>query len=120
MEAQNTAPSMSTPPMPQQEQKSSFLKKHKFTLISVVILILAIIPLIYLSRTYKKSPITTTQTTTNETISPTPSAQPLTQDNAQPTIDSADQQIQSALNQTQSELNSVNQINTSQDSTTGL
>ena len=97
----------------------SFFTQHKFTIISVLVLVLALIPLIILTQGHKN--VTPVANTTAQTeITPTPTTQPITQQNAEPTIDATDQQIQQALDESQTEINAVNQINTSADSTTGL
>lgn len=97
-------------------QKPSFFGKYKFTIISLIVLIIAIIPLIILSQKSHKIPTSETMLITT----PTPTVVPLNQQNVQPTMDSADQQMQTSLNQVDTDLQTVNQINTSSDSTTGL
>jgi len=102
-----------------EERKApSFFQKHKFTLISVAVLVLALIPLILLTQSHKKA--APSSEAMQQTPSPTSSVAPLTQQNVQPTLDATDQQIQQALDESQTEINAVNQINTSADSTTGL
>ena len=100
---------------PLEERKLSFFSQHKFTIISIVILIAALIPLILLSQMQKKqsaSPVAVTAT-----ASPTPT---LTQDNAQPTLDQQMQNVQNALDNSQTDLNTVSKIDASADSTSGL
>lgn len=99
------------------QKPPSFFTRYKFTLISIIILVLAIIPLVVLSQQTKKAP-TTPQSATTQAASPTPL--PLTQQNAQPTLDATDQQVQTSLNQVDTDLNAVNQINSSSDTTAGL
>lgn len=102
---------------PTEAHSPSFFAKYKFTLISLLILILAIVPLAYLSRQQKNTQSPTTQTTTT---SPTPTVVPFTSDNAQPTIDATDQSIQAGLTQSDTDLQAVNQIDSSSDNVTGL
>lgn len=100
-----TPPSASNP---------SFFAKYKFTLISLLILVLAIVPLAILSKQHKAS------TNTAVVASPTPTTVPFTSENAQPTIDAADQQIQSALQQADTDVQAANQVDASSDNVTGL
>lgn len=95
----------------------SFFQKNKFTILSIGILLLALIPLLILTQANKKQAPTQQVATSTPTATPTAA---LTQQNAQPTIDAATQQMQTALDQSQTELNAVGQINTSADATTGL
>ena len=88
--------------------------KYKFTIISLIIIIVAAIPLYLLSKKTPSTPPTTT------TVVTSPSPEPLTPDNADETLQKADTSIQSALDQTSTDLNAVSQIDSSQDSTTGL
>ena len=104
----------------EERQAPSFFQKHKFTLISVAVLVLALIPLIFLTRMGKKSPSASQATTQTAQVIATPTTPPLTQQNAQPTLDATDQQMQQALDESQTEINTVDQINTSADSTSGL
>ncbi len=114
MESSNATVDM--PASIEQHNAPTFFQKHKFTIISLVILIVALIPLIILTQSSKKSqqsiqPIVTTEA---------PTSAPLTTENAQPTINAMDQNIQSALDDSQTELNTANQVDITQDSTTGL
>lgn len=112
MEAPSTA---STPVPPIEERRSpSFFQKNKFTVISVIILIIALVPLVVLTQMHKKQ---AAPQTVAASATPTPG---LTQGNAQPTLDATDQSVQDAINQSDSELNAVSQINSSNDSTAGL
>lgn len=99
------------------EQKPSFFAKYKFTLISLVILIAAIIPLIILSQNTHK---TQSVTQTTQSMIPTATPIPMTVQNAQPTLDAADQKIQTSLNQADTDLQQINKIDTSDETTTGL
>jgi len=97
------------------EPKPSFFKKYKFTLISLLIIILAAIPLLLLSNTGTK-PSTTQKIAT----SPSPTASPVTTSNVDPTLTQVDTDMQKALNQVDIDLQSVSQVDASKDSTTGL
>lgn len=112
MPQQSTPTSMSIVPT-----KQSFFSKYKFTLISLFIILLAAIPLLVLSN---KKPTTQQPTSQTAVVSPTPTVVPLTASNADTTFNKADQQMQQTLNQADTDLQTVNQINTSQDSTSGL
>jgi len=102
-----------------EENHPSFLQKYKLTLISLFVIVLAAIPLLLLSNTASKKPAPMAhEMTQSPTISPT--AAPMTAQNAEPTLTTADTQIQNTMNQMDKDLQSVNQIDTSQDSTTGL
>lgn len=90
------------------------MQKYKFTIISLVIIIVAAIPLILLSKKTNTQPVAPT------TQSATPTVAPLTPQNADTTLEQQDQQIQQSLNQTDTDLNAVSQIDASQDSTAGL
>lgn len=87
------------------------MQKYKFTIISLVIILIAAIPLLLLS---KKNPTKMTQTT------PTPTVAPLTIQNADTTLENADTQMQQTLNQTDVDLQVVSQVDSSQDTTSGL
>jgi len=103
---------------PVEERKStSFLGRHKFTLISVAIIILALIPLLIISQ-HNRQPAPTTQITAKAAVTPT--VAPLTQQNAEPTLDAVDNKIQTALDQSNTDLQQAAQVNTSGDSTAGL
>ncbi len=102
-------------PTPNTASHPSFFSKYKFTLISLVILLLAIIPLAALSKQHKA-----TTNITGPVATPTPTTVPFTSDNAQPTIDAADQSIQSALQQADTDVQAANQVDASQDNVTGL
>lgn len=93
----------------------SFLQKYKFTIISLVIILIALIPLIMLARNNKKTPLPVAQQTQT-----TPTVAPLTQQNAQPTLDAVDAKIQAALDQSNTDLQQSSQVNTGGDSTSGL
>ncbi|HET9946718.1 MAG TPA: hypothetical protein VFQ63_01510 [Patescibacteria group bacterium] len=103
-------------------QNQSFFTRHKFSIISFIILILALIPLIVLSQSPKKK---TTEKLSSAgfvqpTVSPTPTIMPLPPEKALPTIQATDQNIQNALNQANSEVTAASQIDMTQDSTQGL
>ncbi len=106
------------PVNPQIEERQSppFFSKYKFTIISLCVILIALIPLLLLAKNKKaqQPTIATLQPTT------TPTPIPLTQQNAQPTISATDQQIQNALTQSNQDINSVNQVDSSQDSVAGL
>ncbi|HEX7042074.1 MAG TPA: hypothetical protein VF189_02400 [Patescibacteria group bacterium] len=87
------------------------MQKYKFTIISLIIIIVAAIPLLLLS---KKPNTSMTQPT------PSPTVAPLNEQNADSTLETEDQQIKQAMDQTTVDLNAVSQIDTSQDSTAGL
>ena len=113
-----TVSPQSVNPIVEEKKNPSFLKKYKFTIISLCIILLALIPLLILS---KHSPTTSlNQTATNQTPQTTPTSQPLTQQNAEPTIDAIDSQIQSALDQSNTDIQQSTQIDSSQDNTAGL
>lgn len=104
---------------PVEERKStSFLGKYKFTLISILIIIAALIPLVIISRQHKQ-PASTIQKLAQQPVA-TPTTTPLTQQNAEPTLNAIDTKIQTALDQSNTDLQQASQINTSQDSTAGL
>lgn len=92
----------------------SFFARYKFTLISLLILILAIVPLAVLSKQHKTAPSNTTAAI------PTPTVAPFTSENAEPTIEAMDKDIQSALQQTDTDVQAANQVDASQDNVTGL
>lgn len=88
-------------------------QKYKFTIISLVIILIAAIPLLLLSKkTPTKMPV--------GTVSPTPSVAPLTTQNADETLEKADTNLQQTLNQVDIDLNAAAQVDSSQDSTAGL
>lgn len=101
---------------PIEERHTSFFSQHKFTIISIAILVVALIPLIVLTQMQKKQTSSSPVSTITQT-SPTPA---LTQDNAQPTLDQHMQNIQDALDNSQTDLNTVSKIDASADSTSGL
>lgn len=101
---------------PSEAHSPSFFAKYKFTLISLIVLVLAIVPLAFLSHQQKKTPTPTSQTMSL----PTPTVIPFTSENAQPTIDATDQSIQTGLQQTDTDLQAVGQIDSSSDNVTGL
>lgn len=98
-------------------QPRSFFQKYKFTLISLFVILLAAIPLLLLSNTASKKSITMQPT---PPVSPTPTTAPLTNNNVEPTLTQTDADMQATLNQMDTDLQSVNKIDSSQDSTTGL
>lgn len=105
-------------PQIEERQSTSFVQRYKFTLLSLLIIVIALIPLIILSKGYHATPTAKTVAIQIPTSTPTPV--PLTQQNAQPTIAATNQSIQNALDQSSQDLNQVNQIDTSQDSVAGL
>ncbi len=102
-------------PTPNTASHPSFFSKYKFTLVSLVILLLAIVPLVVLSKQHKA-----TTNIAGPVATPTPTTTPFTNANAQPTLDAADQNIQSALQQTDTDVQAANQVDASQDNVTGL
>lgn len=100
---------------PQQTSQPTFWQKYKFTLISLGIIILAAIPLLLLSNTASKKQAPAQPTAA---VSPTPA--PLTSANADSTLAQEDNQLQVTINQMDKDLQSVNSVNSSQDSTSGL
>jgi hypothetical protein len=106
---------------PQIEQRNSpsFFSKYKFTIISLCIIIVALIPLLILSKHAPTTPLNN-QTASTSPTQTTPTPLPLTQLNAAPTIDAVSNQIQSALDQSNTDIQQASQVDTSQDSTTGL
>lgn len=112
METTNTQPAT---PTEETGKKPSFLARYKFTIISLCIILLALVPLIIISRNNKK-PTELTQIQ----VTPTPTIVPLTQENAVPTLDAVDTKIQTALNQSDQAIQAANQVDSSQDSTAGL
>lgn len=95
--------------------------KYKFTLVSVFIILIAAIPLVLLGKENQKlSMHPTTNTNQASNIAPSPTPQALTSQNADQTFNQTDIQIQSNLNQMDTDINSINQIDTSQDNTSGL
>lgn len=103
--------------MDPQHQHSSFIYRYKFTLISLCIILVALIPLVIISKNTKKAPM---QPLAQKVVAtPTPTVTPLTQDNAVPTIDAVDTKIQVALDQSNKDIQ-ASQVDGTQDSTTGL
>lgn len=100
-------------------QKPSFFSKYKFTLVSLGIILIALVPLFLITRNRQATPAPMARVTA-PSPSATPTPIPLTQQNVQPTLAATDTAIQDALTQSNQDLNSVSQINTSQDSTAGL
>lgn len=93
----------------------SFFQKYKFTLISLFIIVLAAIPLLLLSNSANK------KTATSPTpVATSPSQEPLSASNVEPTLSATDTQMQQTLNQADVDLKAAAQIDTTQDSTTGL
>ncbi|SRR5260221_1208860 len=95
----------------------SFFMQHKFTILSGLILLFALIPLVILTQMHKNAPPSLPQQAMTN-LTPTPV--PLTPQNVLPTIDSTDQSIQNALDASQTQVNSAAQIDASDDSTVGL
>lgn len=97
------------------DQKPAFLQKYKFTLISLLVIILAAIPLLLLSNTSSKQG---SKMTTQMGISPT--SAPLTLSNAEPTLTQADADMQTVVTQVDLDLQSVSSVDASKDAPTGL
>ena len=97
-------------------KRPSFFTKYKFTILSLLIIIVAAIPLLLLSNTAgtKKS----NPNNAIATASPTPA--PLTQSNADAQLSQQEANMQQVLDQMDKDLQSVANINSSQDSTSGL
>ncbi len=100
-----------------QLEHKTFVQKYKFTLISLLIIVLAAIPLLLLSNRASKKMATNTVTPTAPV---TPTSAPMTQSNIQPTLTQTDADMQTTLGQMDTDLQNVSKIDTSQDSTTGL
>lgn len=99
--------------------KRNFFQKHKITLISVFIILLAAVPLLLLSNTASKQKIPQQVTITPSAhISPTNA--PLTNGNADQTLNQANTNIDSSMNQMNTDLNAASSVDASQDSTSGL
>ncbi|HEV2339927.1 MAG TPA: hypothetical protein VGT05_04160 [Patescibacteria group bacterium] len=104
------------------------MQKYKLLLISIIIVIVAAGALFFLYKLVHKR-LTIQQARTNQqttmmphTNIPTPSPviTPLTQQNAQPTLQATEQSLQQAINQENSDLQQVGQINANNDNVTGL
>lgn len=104
------------PVAPQIEERKSpsFFHQYKFTIISLCIILVALVPLIFLAKNSKKP----TPQPVAEITTPTPEA--MTPQNAAPTLDAIDTKIQTALDQSNTDLQQSSQVDSSQDSTTGL
>lgn len=100
---------------PQQIAQPTFWQKYKLTLISLGIIILAAIPLLLLSNTASKKQVSPKSTAV---ASPTPA--PLTSATADNALTQEDTQLQQTITQMDKDLQSVNSVNSSQDTTTGL
>lgn len=107
---------------PQIEQRNSpsFFSRYKFTIISLCIIFLALIPLLILSKHAPTTPLNNQTASNSPTTIATPTPLPLTQQNASPTIDAVSNQIQSAIDQSNTDIQQASLVDTSQDSTTGL
>lgn len=102
----------------QEHRNASFLSRYKFTILSLCIILIALIPLVIISKNTKKP---ATQSLTQKiVVTPTPTVAPLTQDNAVPTIDAVDTKVQAALDQSNKDIQAANQVDTTQDNTAGL
>ena len=108
--------------MPSMPQGPSFLQKYKFTLLALAVVLIAAVPLLLLSNTASKpkvvQPLITQNASQGSVVSPTTA--PLTTDNADSTFSQSDTQIQSTLNQMDTDLQQESQVDSSQDSTSGL
>ena len=100
-----------------EENQPSFFAKHKFTLISLFIILLAAIPLLLLSNSASKKQAPNMHEATSN---PSPTTAPLTTNNVQPTLTQADNTMQTTLNQMDTDLKAAASVDTSQDSTSGL
>lgn len=96
--------------------------KYAFLGISVLVIVGALGALFFLTKPPKKIALQQNQQTQIPTVAvtPTPVITPLTQENAQPTIDATEQNMQQALNQANADLQTEGQVNAAQDNTTGL
>lgn len=98
--------------------KKSFLSRYKFTLLSALIVVLALVPLVVLSKT-AHSPVSQ-PIAQKVTVTPTPTVLPMTEQNAVPTIDATQNPINDAMTQANQDLQSSGSVNASQDSVSGL
>ncbi len=89
--------------------------KYKFTIISLVIILVAAIPLLLLSN---KNSSKLSQAMLH--VSPTPTLAPFTSQNADTSLEQADSLLQNTLDQTDTDLSVAAQVDASQDNTTGL
>lgn len=96
-----------------ESDQRNFVQKHKFTLISLFIILLAAVPLILFSKneSKKQSPQAL------PAVSPTTT--PLTVTSVEPTLAQTDTNIQQAITQFDSDIK-ASQVDSSQDATTGL
>lgn len=101
--------------MDQESDQRSFLQKHKFTLISLFIILLAAIPLIIFSNSESQKHPAIQKTI--QSVSPT--ATPLTTNNVEPTLTQTNAEIQGAMTRLDTDIK-ASQVDTSQDTTTGL
>lgn len=99
-------------------RQESFLSKYKFTLLSLAIILLAAIPLILLSN--KKPTMAPNQPVAQATVTPTPTVTPITSQNVNQQLDQTQQDMQNTMTQVDSDLKAAAQVDSSQDSTTGL
>ena len=95
--------------------------KYVFLCISIIVIVCALIALFFLTKSSKKLGVHAQTMSTPTVIRvPSPILTPLTEQNAQPTIDATEQNMEQTLNQTNNDLQVEGQITSSQDNTTGL
>ncbi|HVA96323.1 MAG TPA: hypothetical protein VND99_01590 [Candidatus Acidoferrales bacterium] len=101
-------------------------KSKMLIIIIIIVLIIIVAAGAYLFLTRKASPqAMNTQNTTQKTsmvspAKPTAEVTPVTAANVDQTLNNTDSTVQSAVDQANTDLNSVSQVDSSQDSTTGL
>lgn len=105
------------PPVMDPHANTSFLSRYKLTLITLFIVLLAALPLLFLARTTAK-PVPTPVAQT-PSITPTPTTEPLTPNNADAVLGAADLQLQTVLTQTDADVQ-ASQVDPNQDTTIGL
>lgn len=110
-------PTMPTLPGSADSQKKSFLSRYKFTLISIIVVILALVPLVFLSK-HVQAPVK--PVAQKVTVTPTPTVVPMSEQNAVPTIDATQNSIDNAMTSATQDLQAAGNVNTSQDSVSGL
>ena len=96
-------------------QKKSFLSRYKFTLISIIVVILALVPLVFLSK-HVQAPVKPVA----QQVSATPTTAQMTQQNAVPTIQATQNSIDNSMTSATQDLQAAGNVNTSQDSVSGL
>lgn len=105
--------------------KFSSKSKSIYYSIGIVILLLLVVGggYLLLSKKSATQPIVTKQTIPNKPTSilrPTPVVSPVTSANVDQTLNNTDTAVQQVVTQVNSDLNSINNVDKSQDSTSGL